>query len=147
MINSQCRLIRVSSVVDTRGSLSVVENGGYLPFKIQRVFFLYNLKNGVQRGGHSHKECHQLIIALSGLFSVTTDDAYTFQNWSLSNPCQALYVPPGNWVDIIPQSDSGVLTVLASHPFDEADYIRKRLEFESRKNVVFAKQSAQHYSQ
>jgi hypothetical protein len=134
-MNISCKTIELPGFIDNRGSLSFIQSGILLPFSVQRVFFLYALKNGVPRGGHSHKECHQLIIGLNGVINIQTNDGSNTLEWSLSEPTKGLYVPPGIWVDIMPKTEAAALIVLASHIFDEKDYIRTRQEFEKQRMV------------
>jgi dTDP-4-dehydrorhamnose 3,5-epimerase-like enzyme len=122
-------LIDLPTRCDERGALAYVETGKQLPFEVRREFHLFDLRAGVARGGHAHKACHQFLIAMAGSFRVSTYDGKAMQEWMLSSPAQGLHVPPGHWVDLVPVSDSAVLSVLASHGYDEADYIRDRDKF------------------
>ncbi len=124
-----CALIDLPARRDERGSLAFAETGRQLPFEVRRQFHLFDLRAGVARGGHAHKACHQFLIAMAGSFRVSTDDGKSKQAWLLSSPAQGLHVPPGHWVELVPGSDSAVLSVLASHGYDEADYIRDRGQF------------------
>jgi dTDP-4-dehydrorhamnose 3,5-epimerase-like enzyme len=124
-----CVLIDLPTRRDERGALAFAESGKHLPFEVRREFHLFDLRAGVVRGGHAHKACHQFLIAMAGSFRVSTDDGKSKRGWLLSSPAQGLHVPPGHWVDISPSSDSAVLSILASHGYDEADYIRDRDKF------------------
>jgi dTDP-4-dehydrorhamnose 3,5-epimerase-like enzyme len=123
-MTSPCVLHDLPTRRDERGALAFVETGKQLPFEVRREFHLFDLRAGVARGGHAHKACHQFLIAMAGSFRVTTDDGKAKQEWMLSSPAQGLHVPPGHWVELVPASDSAVLSVLASHGYDESDYIR-----------------------
>ncbi len=124
-----CAMLDLPTRCDDRGTLAFVEAGKQLPFEVRREFHLFDLRAGVARGGHAHKACHQFLIAMAGSFRVSTDDGKAKREWVLSFPAQGLHVPPGHWVELVPTSDSAVLSVLASHGYDEADYIRDREQF------------------
>ncbi len=128
-MTSPCALVCLPNRCDDRGSLAFAELGKQIPFEVRREFHLYDLRAGVTRGGHSHKQCHQFLVAMAGVFQVTTDDGSGKRDWHLSSPAQGLHVPPGHWVELIPQTDEAVLSVLASHGYEESDYIRDREEF------------------
>jgi dTDP-4-dehydrorhamnose 3,5-epimerase-like enzyme len=125
----RCALIDLPTRRDERGALAFVETGKQLPFEALRQFHLFDLRAGVARGGHAHKTCHQFLIASAGSFRVTTDDGKAKQEWILCSPAQGLHVPPDYWVELVPDSDSAVLSVLASHGHDESDYFRDRDQF------------------
>ncbi len=120
---------------DRKGNLSVVENGVTVPFDIRRVYYLYDIPGGESRGAHAHRELSQLIIAASGSFSVTLDDGNVKRTFTLNRPYQGLYVVPGIWRDLSDFSSGAICMVMASHKYDEADYIRDYEEFKEYKNV------------
>lgn len=122
---TDCRLIELPTKSDPRGSLSFIESGKQIPFVTQRLFHLHGLPSGSERGGHAHRECHQCLIAMSGEFTITLDDGESKVSFTLDTPSKALHVVPGIWVDLKSLTDSGVLAVLASHGYDEADYLRQ----------------------
>ena len=128
---SSCSLISLPERKDARGSLAFAQFGEQLPFLPRRIFHLYGLQAGVARGGHAHKECHQFLISMAGVFEVSTFSSAGRVEWRLDSPAQGLYVPPGQWVDLVPVSASSVLVGLASHEYDEADYIRDLNAFKS----------------
>jgi len=128
-MTGSCTLITMPVRRDERGALAFVECGKQLPFEVRREFHLFDLRAGVARGGHAHKACHQFLVAMAGEFSVTTDDGSEVRSWTLSAPAHGLHVPPGHWVELIPQTEGAVLSVLASHGYDEADYLRSREAF------------------
>ena len=109
---------------DRKGSISVVENGKTLPFDIKRVYYLYDVPSGVERGGHAHRSLYQLIIAVSGSFSVTLDDGHLKRTFLLNRPYRGLLVVPGLWRTIDDFSSGAICMVLASSEYDEKDYIR-----------------------
>ena len=114
---------------DRKGNLSVVENGQTLPFDVKRVYYLYDVPGGENRGAHAHKELSQLIIAASGSFTVTLDDGKCKRSFFLNRPYQGLYVKPGMWRDLEDFSSGAVCMVLASDVYLKEDYIRDYEEF------------------
>lgn len=114
---------------DRKGNLSVVENGQTLPFDVKRVYYLYDVPGGENRGSHAHKELSQLIIAASGSFTVTLDDGNCKRSFFLNRPYQGLYVKPGMWRDLEDFSSGAVCMVLASDVYQKEDYIRDYNEF------------------
>ena len=109
---------------DRKGNISVVENSNTIPFEVKRTYYLYDVPGGESRGGHAHKELSQLIIAASGSFTVTLDDGNVKRTFTLNRPYQGLYVVPGIWRTLDDFSSGAVCLVLASHGYDESDYIR-----------------------
>lgn len=114
---------------DRKGNLTVVENGETLPFDMKRVYYLYDVPGGENRGSHAHKELSQLIIAASGSFTVTLDDGKCKRSFFLNRPYQGLYVKPGMWRDLEDFSSGAVCMVLASDIYLKEDYIRDYQEF------------------
>lgn len=114
---------------DRKGNLTVVENGVTLPFDVKRVYYLYDVPGGENRGSHAHKELSQLIIAASGSFTVTLDDGECKRSFFLNRPYQGLYVKPGMWRDLVDFSSGAVAMVLASDVYKKEDYIRDYSEF------------------
>lgn len=119
---------------DRKGNISVVENNKDIPFEVKRVYYLYDVPGGESRGAHAHKELSQLIIAASGSFTVTLDDGNVKRTFLLNRPYQGLYIKPGIWRDLDDFSSGSVCLVLASHPYDEKDYIRNYEDFLEYKN-------------
>ncbi|MCI9606783.1 MAG: WxcM-like domain-containing protein [Muribaculaceae bacterium] len=120
-----CLLIELDrNTSDRRGTLSVVGAGGYTPFDIKRAYYLYDVPGGESRGGHSHKTLHELIVAVSGSFTVTLDDGTDKKSICLNRPYEALYIMPGIWRTLEDFSSGAVCVVLASELFSEDDYIR-----------------------
>lgn len=114
---------------DRKGNLTVVENGVTLPFDVKRVYYIYDVPGGEERGSHAHKELSQLIIAASGSFKVTLDDGCCKRTFFLNRPYQGLYVKPGMWRDLDDFSSGSVCMVLASDIYQKEDYIRDYNEF------------------
>ena len=114
---------------DRKGDICVVENGETVPFDVRRVYYLYDVPGGVERGGHAHKELCQLIVAASGSFNVTLDDGNVKRSFFLNRPYQGLLVVPGIWRTLEDFSSGSVCMVLASEKYDAEDYIRDYEEF------------------
>lgn len=121
---NDCVLIEVPKVSFRAGNISIVEGLKNLPFEPQRVFYLYDIPAGEARGAHAHKECHQFIIAASGSFEVAMDDGTNKKTVTLNRPFHGLYIPPCIWAHEFNFSSGSVCLVLASHKYDENDYIR-----------------------
>lgn len=126
---SDCRLVELPRVEDRRGNLTFIETGNHLPFAIRRVYYLYDVPGGYERGAHAHKRLEQLIVAMSGSFDVVLDDGDARQRFHLSRPYYGLYVSPMTWRLLDNFSSAGVCMVLASQVYDEVDYIRDYDEF------------------
>lgn len=131
----ECSIIELNSYSsDRRGNMSVVENGKTLPFDVKRVYYIYDVPGGVERGGHAHRTLYQLIVAVSGSFSVTLDDGHLKRTFFLNRPYKGLLVVPGMWRTIEDFSSGAVCMVLASSKYDEEDYIRDYDTFIKIKN-------------
>jgi dTDP-4-dehydrorhamnose 3,5-epimerase-like enzyme len=125
-----CNIIEIDKHhSDSKGNISVVENGDTVPFDVKRMYYLYDVPGGVSRGGHAHKELSQFIIAASGSFTVTLDDGNVRRAFTLNRPYQGLLVKPGVWRNLDDFSSGSVCLVLASEKYDESDYIREYDEF------------------
>ena len=124
-----CSVIDMSKVHANVGNITVVENGDNIPFEVKRIYYLYDVPGGEERGGHSHYELEQYIIAASGAFDVVLDDGVSKRRFSLNRPNLALHIVPGLWRELDNFSSGSISMVLASHVFDENDYIRDYQEF------------------
>ena len=125
-----CCIIRLDRHhCDRKGDISVVENNGIVPFDINRIYYLYDVPGGVSRGGHAHKQLYQLILAVSGCFTVVLDDGKDKKSFVLNRPYEGLLVKPGIWRTLEDFSSGSVCLVLASEKYDEDDYIRDYDEF------------------
>lgn len=122
-------LIHFPKIIDPRGNLTVAEQREHVPFDIQRVYWTYDVPSGESRGGHAHRECEEVIIAVSGSFDVTLDFGDHHQTYHLNHPYQGLYVGTGIWRTLDDFSSGAVCLVLASHLFEEDDYIRDYNEY------------------
>lgn len=119
-----CSILSLPKISDPRGNLTFVEGGIHIPFNIQRVYYLYDVPGGAERGGHAHKDLHQLIIAMSGSFDVILDDGTKKQRHHLNRSYSGLYVCPMIWRELDNFSSGSVCMVLASNRYDEDDYYR-----------------------
>jgi hypothetical protein len=119
-----CRLMQLPKNQSNAGSISVFENSTILPFDVERVFYIYDIPGGVDRGAHAHKECHQFLIAASGSFEVEIDDGKNKTTVRLSHPDLGLHIPPGIWAAEKDFSSGAICLVMTSLKYDEADYLR-----------------------
>ncbi|MDV7140128.1 FdtA/QdtA family cupin domain-containing protein [Maribacter sp. TH_r10] len=119
-----CSVIDISKVHSESGNITVVENNKNIPFAVERIYYLYDVPGGETRGGHAHYELEQYIIAASGSFDVIIDDGINRKTVSLNRPNLALHIVPGLWRELNNFSSGSISMVLASHVFEESDYIR-----------------------
>jgi dTDP-4-dehydrorhamnose 3,5-epimerase-like enzyme len=124
-----CRIVTLPRITDPRGNLTSIEGGKQIGFDIQRVYYLYDVPGGAERGGHAHKELKQLIVAMSGSFDVVLDDGRAKQRYHLNRSYVGLYVCPMTWRELDNFSSGSVCLVLASTRYSEADYYRDYSEF------------------
>lgn len=124
-----CRIINLPKISDPRGNLSFIEGGQHIPFDIQRVYYLYDVPGGSDRGSHAHKNLHQFIVAMSGSFDVVLNDGKEKKRFHLNRSYSGLYVCPMMWRDLDNFSSGAVCMVLASEHYDETDYIREYSQF------------------
>lgn len=129
MALNDCKLVDLTKISDPRGNLSFVEAGKDIPFDIKRVYYLYDVPGGSDRGSHAHKNLHQFIVAMSGSFDVLLDDGEEKKRFHLNRSYHGLYVCPMMWRYLDNFSSGAVCMVLASSHYDEADYIRDYSEF------------------
>jgi hypothetical protein len=127
-----CRLLELPRITDPRGNLTFIEAEAHAPFEIRRVYYLYDVPAGAERGGHAHLTLHQLIIPLSGSFDVILDDGRAWKRFRLDRPYRGLYLAPMVWRELSNFSSGSVCLVLASAPYDEGDYVREYVDFLNR---------------
>ena len=130
-----CQLIEINQIGDRRGHITVVENNEQVPFQVKRIYYLYDVPSGEERGGHAHKELQQLIVAASGSFDVIVDDGINKKTFSLNQPTKGLYFPAGLWREINNFSSGSICLVLASQVYQKEDYIRIYKDFVKYKNA------------
>lgn len=129
------RIIPLPKVEDPRGNLTFLEPGRHLPFAFQRVYYTYDVPGGVVRGGHAHRECEEFVIAASGSFDVVLDDGSQTRRFFLNRSYYGLYIPKMVWRVLENFSSGSVCLVVASLPYDEADYFRDYATFLQAVNV------------
>jgi len=128
---NNCVLVDLPKIRDPRGNLTFIEGIRHIPFKIERVFYLYDVPGGSERAGHALRTCHQFIIAMSGSFDVVLDDGRNRERFHLNRSYYGLLVPPGIWRELDNFSSGAVCLVLASEPYDENGYFREYGEFKA----------------
>lgn len=125
----KCIIIDLPKISDPRGNLTFIEGGQHIPFDIRRVYYLYDVPGGAERGGHAHKELSQLIVAMSGSFDVILDEGNEKKRFHLNRSYQGLYICPMIWRELDNFSSGSVCMVLASNAYDESDYYRDYNEY------------------
>ena len=129
MALSDCRLIDLPRIQDPRGNLTFIEGGQHIPFDIKRVYYLYDVPGGAERGGHGHRALRQLIVAMSGSFDIHLDDGKERKVIQMNRSYRGLLICPMIWRELTNFSSGAVCMVLASEHYDEADYYRDYQEF------------------
>lgn len=129
-----CSILYFPKIQYSSGNLTPLQGEKDIPFKISRVFYLYDIPGGEERGAHAHKECHQLLVAASGAFDVMLDDGETKRLVTLNRPYVGLHIPPGIWAAEMGFSSGSICLVIASHKYDENDYIREFEKFQEFKS-------------
>lgn len=124
-----CSIIEFNKIKNRAGNISPIESFVNIPFVIERVFYLYDIPGGEERGAHAHKECHQVLIAASGSFDIELDDGVNNRTVTLNRPYFGLHIPPGIWASEKCFSSGAICLVLASHKYNESDYLRDRDEY------------------
>ncbi|GAB6041974.1 sugar 3,4-ketoisomerase [Endothiovibrio diazotrophicus] len=130
-----CRIIELPKIHDRRGNLTFIEGGVQIPFDIQRVYYLYDVPGGAERGAHAHRSLHQFIVAMSGSFDVVLSDGSESKRFHLNRSYFGLYVCPMMWRFLDNFSSGSVCMVLASRHYDESDYIRDHDQFLSERGL------------
>lgn len=125
----ECKLIDFPIIHDERGNLTFVEGEVHVPFEMKRVYYLYDVPGGAERGGHAHRELQQVIIAMSGSFDVVLNDGEEEKRVHLNRSYRGLYIPTMIWRELDNFSSGSVCMVLASNRFTEDDYLRDYQEY------------------
>ena len=138
IINSvfDCSIIKLPKIYNRAGNITPVTNNVNIPFAIKRVFYIYDIPGGEDRGAHSHRACQQFLIAASGAFEIEMDDGINKRTVTLNRPYYGLHIPPGIWASEKGFSSGSVCLVLASEKYSEDDYIRKYSDFLNFKNII-----------
>ena len=122
-------IIHLPKIEDPRGNLSIIEEESNIPFKIERVYWIYDVPGGQMRGGHAFKEQQELIVSLSGSFDVVVDDGMVKQTFSLNRSYYGLYLPSGLWRHMQNFSTNSLAMILSSTHYKAEDYIYNYSEF------------------
>ncbi len=130
-----CRIIDLKHFGDRRGLLTPVDHDD-LPFEVKRLFYLYDIPGGADRGGHAHKKCHQLIVSVLGSFEVKVTDGIHEKSFVMARAFSGLYIPPTLWSSLVDFSSGAICLVLTSDLFDEEDYIRKFEDYQRFRKIV-----------
>lgn len=131
-----CVILPLNKIHNRAGNITIIEGQKHVNFDIKRIYYLYDIPSGEDRGGHAHRELHQLIVAASGSFSVVLDDGLNKNIVTLNRPDHGLIIVPGIWRDLLDFSSGAICLVLASHIYSEADYIRDHEEFLAYKRQI-----------
>jgi hypothetical protein len=131
-----CSIIELPKVHNEAGNITAIENNKNIPFSIKRIYYLYDIPGGEDRGAHAHKSLQQFIIAASGSFDVILDDGINKRTITLNHPNRALHLVSGLWRELSNFSSGAICLVLASEKYDEMDYIREYPKFKDYKNEV-----------
>lgn len=128
-----CVILPLNKIHNRAGNITIVEGQVNIPFDVKRIYYLYDIPGGEDRGGHAHKELRQLIVAASGSFDVILDDGTNKKIVTLNRPDYGLMVVPGIWRELIAFSSGSICLVLASLKYDANDYIQNYNEFKNHK--------------
>lgn len=129
-----CKIINLDRIHFRAGNITPLEGQKDLPFSFERIFYLYDIPGGESRGAHAHKECHQFLVSASGAFEVRVNDGKEEKIFYLNRPYYGLHIPPGIWASELNFSSGSICLVLASHKYDEDDYIRDMKDFRRYKD-------------
>ena len=129
MVDYDYQLIKLPKIESDRGSLTFIEENEHIPFAIRRVYYIYDIPGGSERGAHAHKKLHQLLIAISGSFDVAIENHKHTETIRLDRASIGLHLKPYTWRNIVNFTTGSVCLVLASDIYDEEDYIRDYSEF------------------
>jgi hypothetical protein len=131
-----CELVNLPQNYNINGRITAINGGNEVPFEINRVYYLYDVPSGEDRGGHAHLELQQLIVAASGSFDLVLKDGVNKRLINLNRPFMGVLMPAGIWRELTNFSSGSICLVLASHNYDENDYIRNYSEFLKYKKII-----------
>jgi len=131
-----CVILPLNKIHNRAGNITIVEGNVHVPFDIKRIYYLYDIPGGEARGGHAHKALYQLLVAAGGSFNVLLDDGLNKKIVALNRPNYGLLIVPGIWRELFEFSSGAISLVLASHVYDESDYLRDYSEFIKFKNDI-----------
>ncbi len=132
---NDCIKVQLPKIANPAGNLTAIQQNQDVPFSIKRIYYLYDIPGGQERGAHGHKNLHQLIVAASGSFEVVLTDGKETKSFYLNRPYEGLLIKPGLWRELKNFSSGSVCLVLASDEYSEDDYIRNYEEFKQYKDV------------
>ena len=127
-----CTVVQLPKVTDQRGNLTFVESARHLPFEFKRIFYVYDVPTGTDRGAHAHKSSHEFVVCLSGSFDVMLDDGFHKKTVHMNRPWLGLHIPPLIWAAEVNFDPGSLYLVLASDYYDKEDYIRDYSDFLQR---------------
>ena len=130
-----CNVMELPKIHNRSGNITFVQNSLHMPFEVRRVYYLYDVPGGSERGGHAHKKLYQLIVAASGAFDVILDDGVNKKIVQLNRPYYGLLLIPGIWRELVNFSSGAVCLVLASEKYNPDDYIRDYSVFKKFRNL------------
>lgn len=131
-----CSIIELPRIQNRAGNITPVSNFEHIPFKTSRIFYIYDIPGGEDRGAHAHRECHQFLVAASGSFEIELNDGNTKRTVLLNRPYYGLHIPPGIWAAEKGFSSGAICLVLASNKYSESDYIRDYKQFLIYRNEI-----------
>ncbi len=131
-----CSVIELPKVHNRAGNITALENMSNIPIEVKRVFYIYDIPGGEDRGAHAHKQCHQFLVAACGSFEVELDDGKNKRTVILNRPYYGLHIPPGIWAAEKGFSSGAICLVLASEIYEEKDYIREYLEYKKFRSIL-----------
>lgn len=127
-----CKIVQLPKITEQRGNLTFIESARHLPFEIKRIFYVYDVPTGTDRGAHAHKSLHEFVVCLSGSFDVTLDNGFDKKTVHLNRPWLGLHIPPLIWAAEVNFDPGSLLLVLASDYYNKEDYIRDYSDFLQR---------------
>lgn len=133
MLPEGCRLIPIPNVNDERGALSFAEVGGCIPFDVRRVFWIYDIPRAAQRGGHAHWTCSEVVVPVSGGFTMCLDDGRVRVDVRMHSPSVGILVPAGVWCELKDFEPGTVLVVMASEAYDAKGYVHDYMDYKRMK--------------
>ncbi len=131
------REVKFNVITDNRGKMIPVEYPKQLEFPLKRIYYIYDVGEGIRRGFHSHNDLEQVLIAVNGTVKILVKTPYEEEIVELNDPSKGLYIGPMVWREMFDFSENSVLLVLASHEYDESDYIRDYNIYEHKAKTYF----------
>lgn len=129
-----CFVVELNKIHNRAGNITVIEENVQLPFIVKRIYYLYDIPSGADRGAHAHLALEHFMVAASGSFEVMLNDGRNKKVVELNRPNIGIYIPPGIWVEVLNFSSGAISLNFVSEKYDETDYIREYHDFIKRKN-------------